>query len=71
MPPRYRITWGDGLPFELDGYSRTVDYARDLVMDMHLPDWRELALLSMLENMPNAGLTFTDQAGQIIKIERT
>lgn len=69
--PSYLLQCGDDDAVELpDDLSMAMDFMQETIIGCHLPKWREQALLTQVENMPRAGFSFTDNAGQLIRLER-
>lgn len=69
---KYIFTHGDKDSVEIpDVLDLAMDYTRGVILDLHLPQWREFALLVQVANMPRAGMSFTDNAGRLVRIQRT
>ncbi len=66
----YAIMCGSDEPIILIGYGMAVEFMCDTIAELRLPKWREQALLQQAENMPRAGFSFTDNNGDLIKVER-
>lgn len=68
---KYIITYGDEEPQELpDVLDFAISYMKQTIIDCKLPRWRQDALLTQADNMPRAGFSFANNAGQLVKIER-